>query len=94
MIDDLIKGSWKNRTRLLVTHRLSVLKEVDRILFLENGQVKAQGSFSELMRTSPAFRDYTASVARHEAMSNPPNTESPLPLTEVLDESKRSSDSV
>ena len=94
MIDDLIKGSWKNRTRILVTHRLTVLKEVDRILFLEKGAVKAQGTFTELMQASSAFRDYTASVARGEAISNPPDADSSLSLTEVLDESERSSDSV
>lgn len=80
--DDGAVGGWKNRARLLVTHRLSVLRQVDRILFLEQGRLKAEGSFSELMRTSPEFREYTASLERHEVASTQP----PKPEAETVTE--------
>lgn len=35
----LLNGAWKSKTRILVTHRLSILPECDRVLFMENGKI-------------------------------------------------------
>lgn len=75
-------GGWKNRSRLLVTHRLSVLRQVDRILFMEQGRLKAEGRFEELMRSSPEFREYTASLERHEVSSTQPPKPEPETVIE------------
>lgn len=94
LIHELLDGSWRGRTRILVTHRLSILKQVDRILFLHNGRIMADGTFDELMRASVEFREYTATLARTETASAQ-NIPSPTPDTsEVSDESERPSDSV
>lgn len=58
----LLTGAWEDRTRLLVTHRLSVLQRVDRILFMQEGRLLDQGTYSELMARSALFRDYTQTV--------------------------------
>jgi ABC-type multidrug transport system fused ATPase/permease subunit len=63
LMGGLIQGAWENRTRLLVTHRLTVLDEVDRILFLENGRIIASGTFTHLLKTNPKFQDFAATVA-------------------------------
>ena len=67
LLEHLLDGSWKGRTRLLVTHRLSVLPRVDRIVFLENGQIIAQGTFNELLAHNQKFRDFTVSLAKEKA---------------------------
>lgn len=67
LIRDLISGAWKNETRVLVTHRLSVLSQVDRIFFMESGRIVESGSLDELMARSQRMRDYVASVKRGEA---------------------------
>lgn len=67
LIRDLISGAWKDKTRLLITHRLSVLALVDRILFMEDGRVIDSGTFDELMARSEKMREYVASVRRSEA---------------------------
>ena len=64
LFDQLLLGAWGNRTRLLVTHRLSALNRVDRILFLEEGRLIDQGNYEELLARSAKFRDYTTTVAR------------------------------
>ena len=69
LISDLIDGAWKDRTRLLITHRLSVLEKVDRVIFLEEGRVVAVGPFEDLVRTSAKVRDFVASVRRGDAKS-------------------------
>jgi ATP-binding cassette subfamily B multidrug efflux pump len=58
IIQSLLKGRWSNKTRILATHRLSVLKEVDRIFFLESGELIAQGTLDQLLHDSPKFRQF------------------------------------
>jgi ABC-type multidrug transport system fused ATPase/permease subunit len=66
LFTQLLNGAWEERTRILVTHRLGVLSRVDRIIFLQEGQIVDDGTFSELMARSQLFRDYTSSVeAKH-----------------------------
>jgi ABC-type multidrug transport system fused ATPase/permease subunit len=66
LIRDLIDGAWARRTRVLVTHRLSVLERVDRVFFMEDGRIVEQGTFIELLRRSDKVRAFVASVKRHE----------------------------
>ncbi len=49
-------------TVVAIAHRLSVLKQCDRIFLLENGQLKAEGSYHHLCTISPLF----ASLASEE----------------------------
>ncbi len=44
-------------TRILATHQLNILTVVDRIYLLEGGQFYAQGTFEELMKEEPRFRE-------------------------------------
>ena len=67
IFDQLLLGAWKNRTRILVTHRLSALNRVDRILFMEEGQIIDQGSFAELLSRNKKFQEYTTTVAKEVA---------------------------
>jgi ATP-binding cassette subfamily B multidrug efflux pump len=62
LVRRLMLGDWKLRTRILVTHRLSVLTHVDRIIFLENGRISDIGKLSDLMIRSEGFRNFTASA--------------------------------
>ncbi|MGZ3774815.1 MAG: ABC transporter ATP-binding protein [Bdellovibrio sp.] len=64
LFEQLLLGAWKTRTRVLVTHRLSALPRVDRIIFMEDGKIIAQGSFEELLAHNQKFREYTTSVAK------------------------------
>lgn len=67
LVDELIDGAWKTKTRILVTHRLSVLHQVDRVIFLEDGAVVDSGKFSDLLNRSAKVRQFVASVKRSEA---------------------------
>ena len=52
-IQDAIKPLLKNRTSLVVAHRLSTILSSDEILVLENGVVAARGPHRELLEKSP-----------------------------------------
>jgi ABC-type multidrug transport system fused ATPase/permease subunit len=45
----------RGRTVLMLTHRLTNIKQADRILVLENGCVVEQGNYSELMAAGGIF---------------------------------------
>lgn len=57
LCDQLIFGEWKNKTRIMATHRISHLNRFDKILFLIDGKYEI-GSYSELYEKSAAFRNY------------------------------------
>ena len=40
----------KNRTSVIVAHRLSTVKDADNIIVLKNGQVIEQGTHQELLK--------------------------------------------
>jgi len=52
LVSELICGDWKDKTRILVTHRLSVLDRVDRVIFIEDGRIVENGKFEALAQTS------------------------------------------
>lgn len=44
------------KTTILIAHRISTVEELDKIIFLEDGEVKAVGSHKELCETCAAYR--------------------------------------
>ncbi|OQR67649.1 multidrug resistance-associated protein 1-like [Tropilaelaps mercedesae] len=52
------RGLLKNCTRILVTHSLSVLPFVDRIIILENGKIMHTGTYQEIMTTDIKLKNF------------------------------------
>lgn len=50
----LLKGKL---TLIIIAHRLATIKQADRIVFLEKGQVQQVDSFSELVRSNNVFKE-------------------------------------
>jgi subfamily B ATP-binding cassette protein MsbA len=50
---DSLKGKY---TVLIVAHRLSTVKNADKIIMLHNGRIEAFGSFRDLARTNARFQ--------------------------------------
>ena len=44
-------------TRIVVAHRLSTIREADRIYVFDEGRVAQQGTFAQLIETPGVFRD-------------------------------------
>jgi ATP-binding cassette subfamily B protein len=57
--DHIQKAIWaaaRDRTTILITHRLSQIRWADHIIVLRKGQVAAQGAHEELLEQSEAYR--------------------------------------
>lgn len=44
-------------TTIMVAHRLSTVRDVDQLIFLENGRVTARGTFQDVRRMNPRFEE-------------------------------------
>ena len=57
VVMDAIEGLNRDLTILLIAHRLTTVKRCDTIIELIHGQVVAQGTYEQLLRHSPSFRE-------------------------------------
>jgi ABC-type multidrug transport system fused ATPase/permease subunit len=64
-ISETIQALHGSLTMIVVAHRLSTIRNCDRILFLVKGDVRAIGTFDELVQTDPDF----ANLARLATVS-------------------------
>ncbi|KAF9106425.1 Canalicular multispecific organic anion transporter 2 [Mortierella sp. GBA35] len=65
-------GLLRNKTRVLVTHGIQHLREVDRIVMLKDGSIVEQGDYQELMRAKAMFCQLIKEYAtlRRPSLSN------------------------
>ncbi len=57
-VSTAITKAMKDRTAIIVAHRLSTIKDVDRILFLNDGRITESGSHEELVNAKGAYSKY------------------------------------
>lgn len=55
LVEELILNAWKNKTVIIATHRLEILKECDRIIYLRDGRVAGDGTLEQLLGSSEDF---------------------------------------
>ncbi|KAF5918368.1 hypothetical protein HPG69_011808 [Diceros bicornis minor] len=60
------KGLLKNKTRLLVTHGISYLPQVDVIIVMSGGKISEMGSYQELLARDGAFAEFLRTYASAE----------------------------
>jgi ABC-type bacteriocin/lantibiotic exporter with double-glycine peptidase domain len=56
IVTNEIKKLRGNRTMIVITHRLNSVKDCDKILVIEKGEIKQEGKFDELKNLSKYFK--------------------------------------
>lgn len=52
-----IKNSFKNRTTLVVSHRLKTIENADKIIFIKDGEIKEIGTHEKLIKENGFYKD-------------------------------------
>ncbi|KAK7067583.1 Canalicular multispecific organic anion transporter 1, partial [Halocaridina rubra] len=52
------QGFLKNKTRILVTHSVTYLPQVDKIIVLKNGEISEHGTYAELLQKKGEFQEF------------------------------------
>ncbi|XP_062035577.1 multidrug resistance-associated protein 1 [Lepus europaeus] len=60
------KGMLKHKTRILVTHSISYLPQVDVIVVMSGGKISEMGSYQELLARDGAFAEFLRTYASAE----------------------------
>uniref|UniRef100_A0A8U7P8L9 Multidrug resistance-associated protein 1 n=1 Tax=Corvus moneduloides TaxID=1196302 RepID=A0A8U7P8L9_CORMO len=60
------KGILKNKTRVLVTHAVNYLPQMDTILVMTDGEISEMGSYQELLQQDGAFAEFLRTYANAE----------------------------
>ena len=61
-----LRGLMRERTSILVSHRVSTVRDADQILVLDGGQVMERGTHDELLRLDGRY----AALARHQQLED------------------------
>ena len=56
-IQDSLNKLVKDKTVVVVSHRMKSIENVDKIVVLEDGRVESQGSHKELLEKSPVYKN-------------------------------------
>ncbi|NXY52739.1 MRP1 protein, partial [Callaeas wilsoni] len=79
------KGILKNKTRVLVTHAINYLPQMDTILVMTDGEISEMGSYQELLEQDGAFAEFLRTYANAEQTmensdANSPSTKEGKPI--------------
>ncbi|XP_057325981.1 multidrug resistance-associated protein 1 isoform X3 [Microplitis mediator] len=72
-------GLLKKKTRVLVTHGITYLPEIDNIVVLKDGEITESGTYKQLMEKRGAFADFLIQHLQEVKPEDVPETE----LTEI-----------
>ncbi|OXB81823.1 UNVERIFIED_CONTAM: hypothetical protein H355_015020 [Colinus virginianus] len=71
------KGILKNKTRVLVTHAVNYLPQMDTILVMTDGEISEMGSYQELLKQDGAFAEFLRTYANAEQSMESSDANSP-----------------
>ncbi len=56
LIQNALKAEMKNRVIIIVTHRVSTVRDADRIIVLSKGEIQDEGTHTQLVRRNELYR--------------------------------------
>lgn len=87
IIENVIFGKLKEKTRILVTHAIDFLHMADKIFIMEKGRIVSQGGYKELMAAEDAT---LANLVKINKLNNDNIVKSKDEAVEVVEEGNQS----
>jgi ATP-binding cassette, subfamily B, bacterial len=91
LVQRAISAARADRTVILVAHRLSTLREADRILVFDDGRIVETGTYSELVRLGGVFAELVKSAEEIDGATEgapaPATSASPIELEGLTENS-------
>lgn len=56
LIKDSIDAAAKGRTLIVIAHRLSTVKDMDKLFVIDRGQIVGEGTHRQLLKTCPTYK--------------------------------------
>ena len=84
------QGYLKNKTRILITHKIPLLTDVDRIIVLKDGQISEQGSYDELIEAKGEFSEILNTYINEENKSKEESLEQSISEKKLEESLKKS----
>ncbi|XP_057321987.1 ATP-binding cassette sub-family C member 4-like isoform X1 [Microplitis mediator] len=75
IFEECILEYLRGKTRILVTHQLSYLKQADTIGMIKHGHIKYQGTFGTLTKTSLEFNNLLNAMEKNDNASSADTTD-------------------
>lgn len=57
LVQDALLGLMKNRTTLVIAHRLTTIQNADKIIVISNGKISEEGTHEELIKKSGVYKE-------------------------------------
>jgi ATP-binding cassette subfamily B protein len=83
IVFNAIRRLREGRTTIVIAHRLSTVRDADRILVLDNGRIEAQGRHDELLTKSDLYRRMCARLSVGKSLDDPETVD------ELIQEARR-----
>ena len=75
VVQKALENLMRGRTTLVIAHRLSTVRNADRILTISNGKIVEEGNHQELMEKNGEYRRlYEMQFRMHDPMNLPEQT--------------------
>ena len=58
MVQQAMNKLMEGKTSIVIAHRLATVQHADRIIVMNDGEIKATGTHAELMKHDTLYREY------------------------------------
>ena len=70
LFDECIRRYLRGKTRILATHQLQFIKEVDGIILLDQGKMQYYKNYHSLLEAYPEYNSLIAADKEHDSMED------------------------